>query len=68
MAIELGFFVFVSLFGFFLLIMITLWAKTINACQVAGFPSTLCPSLRLRLPIRYGKCIKSSEQAIVIVK
>ena len=32
---------FPSLFGFFLLIMITLGAKTINACEIAGFPTIL---------------------------
>jgi hypothetical protein len=41
---------FPGLFGFFLLIMITLGAKTINACEIAGFPTTLYRGLRLGFP------------------
>jgi hypothetical protein len=41
---------FPGLFGFFLLIMITLGAKTINACEIAGFPTTLYRGLRLGSP------------------
>jgi hypothetical protein len=35
--------------GFFLLIMITLGAKTINACAVFGFPSTLYPGFKVKV-------------------
>jgi hypothetical protein len=52
---------FVGLFGFFLLIMITLGAKTINACEVVGFPSTPYPDSKVKVRQHL-----SSKQAIVI--